>query len=436
MKMLIYIKSSKIILYLMGNDESDCLHSEYGYIYILTSKSNYYPGDIVSGNVYILQTKDFPCSILELTIRGREKVKWEELATGNQSNKENNSLIPKQEFLDKKELFRITQGLSEFKEGILQKGQYNFPFIFSIPESFPGSFEMSYGFIKAKISYSIKCVLRTSSANCKDLTFKQRLIISQKPKASILNELRKASSMIKSCLFSKGVSSISCRFEKDSYLPGETSKLLLSIDNEHCTAVMKSISVTLKQQAVFMIEKNSSSKVKNLDRVLFSKEFDGIPANNTTLNPRILELELVDVNQLYANPLVTKVDPIQPFIESSLIKCNYILSIEPFYETSCNCYDRPIILMPLYIIHPPLPNWNGVKIPSNWRPVDMKTTNIIFSPGQIQLSFYRPSFTNTIQIGNKESEQNSANPFFNQESQPLNKRTGFKDVSIELELKK
>ena len=112
MKMLIYIKSSKIILYLMGNDESDCLHSEYGYIYILTSKSNYYPGDIVSGNVYILQTKDFPCSILELTIRGREKVKWEELATGNQSNKENNSLIPKQEFLDKKELFRITQGLS------------------------------------------------------------------------------------------------------------------------------------------------------------------------------------------------------------------------------------------------------------------------------------------------------------------------------------
>ena len=218
------------------------LNNEFCEMYISTNKSVYCPGDVVSGNVFIMQKKEISASIIELTIRGKEKVSWEELLKGSQGNTNH-----KEKFQENKELFRITQALSEFKTKILKVGQYAFPFTFTFHDCFPGSFELNYGFYKAKIKYSLTCTLRSDSINQEPFEFVQSFIVRQNPKVSIINATQKASSDIKSCLFNKGISSISCKFEKDTYFPGDKAKLLIELDNQNCAVNIIHITITLVQ---------------------------------------------------------------------------------------------------------------------------------------------------------------------------------------------
>ena len=76
---------------------------------------------------------------------------------------------------------------------------------------------------------------------------KQSLIIREQHNQSHFNKQEKSEVNIKQMLLlSKGVSKLSCFFEKDVYSPDEVCRILCDIDNSRCSLNITSIIVRLE----------------------------------------------------------------------------------------------------------------------------------------------------------------------------------------------
>jgi hypothetical protein len=56
----------------MGNIDSRC-HQDSGYMYLQTSKPFYYPGEFITGTVYLRLSRPVEARHVELQVKGKEK---------------------------------------------------------------------------------------------------------------------------------------------------------------------------------------------------------------------------------------------------------------------------------------------------------------------------------------------------------------------------
>ena len=64
----------------MGNVDARC-HYEHGYFVVQTAKPFYYPGEHITGSIYIRANTHIETKYIELEIKGKEKVSFMQTET-------------------------------------------------------------------------------------------------------------------------------------------------------------------------------------------------------------------------------------------------------------------------------------------------------------------------------------------------------------------
>jgi len=105
---------------------------EHGNIVVQTDKPYFTPGEEVTGNIYISSTQNFPGSMLELRLSGKEKVEWT-------VKKNNGKHSTKRRYKDKSKIIDYVVPIHSFMGGYVATGQYTFPFKLKLPYDIPAS---------------------------------------------------------------------------------------------------------------------------------------------------------------------------------------------------------------------------------------------------------------------------------------------------------
>ncbi|CAI2364882.1 unnamed protein product [Moneuplotes crassus] len=366
----------------MGNIDSK-YKFEHGNVYLQTDKAYFVAGEQITGNIYLNLTMGFPASNLEIKVEGKEKCKW----TTRESKEVKEGDTTRTEFVDvwhKNERKVITYKVPVyyFPGGMAPPGQYTFPFSFALPSNLPASIYYC-GFDKASayIKYKIKAVLEPSmGVKAKKMKFKQPLVIRQPVSESLMAPIQSDERNVYACCCccSKGVAKITTQFEKDGYCPEETCRAMCDVDNSQCSRDINNITIELKQH-VELRSKDERTFTDN--RVLESKEYDGLAANsNTGGMTRYLELSLAgirqqarpfdDVKPLSADDLYLA-ERMQPSSHGNAVKLWYTLTVFCNYGTCCA--QEPHCTIPLTITPPPLPSFGQVQAPAGWSPTVFNT---------------------------------------------------------------
>jgi hypothetical protein len=404
----------------MGQQDSKISHTDYCDMFLETENAYYTPGDTVTGNVYLDVKRSFPAYMLELRIKGTEKVHWEESKVQTQQSepgqpmKDPNATTSSQPseivnliFKDKRKIFDVYTPIYNFADRFINPGNYTFPFTFILSDYCPGTFYINHGFHKGKIRYSMAALLRSSAHDMKDQKYKTHLVVRQKPKQVIYNQTYTSEESPCVCCCSKGVSRIEGSFERDAYVPGERANMLVKVDNTRCSLNISQIQCKLVQAISFRAQKGSMS---NINKTVAEENYDGVAAGQEIAQPKPLSLELVDKYQKYQkHDKDDYANTLQPSVYGTLINSAYTLYVKTIFEGCCMCCGpSPNLSMPLYIYAPPLPNWGKIQPPPQWNPIMYEPQKILLPAGGMRASVHVPSVQVTMNVPGMQITSNTA----------------------------
>lgn len=199
----------------------------------------YYPGERVSGKVYLRVHRQLDAFLLRLNFKGKEKSTFKcVISRVKQAESIENSKT--YVYFDRK------VNAFHFKE-TLRPGDYILPFEFHLPSILPASvlYQRQDEFAKPsmKIKYTIKAVLMARDL---DVKFKHHLVVHEKPlslvKTKQLNQtvhLSTCSFCVKvnqkecPCCFAQtaGLTNFAVTFQKNVFYPNESTNVLIKIYN-------------------------------------------------------------------------------------------------------------------------------------------------------------------------------------------------------------
>ena len=123
----------------MGNVDSRCKH-DAGYIYVMTDKPFYSPGEQVTGKIFIRCVRPVDAKYIEIEVKGKEKgsfvdeiIEWHDNADGTKraETKHVKRKSDRTVYDFKAPCFNFTSGLIP--------GDYVVPFQFTLPQGIPSS---------------------------------------------------------------------------------------------------------------------------------------------------------------------------------------------------------------------------------------------------------------------------------------------------------
>lgn len=227
----------------MGNDH--CKQFKHGSIVIRTNEPHYYPGDTISGEVYLSLAKAFEGNRLTIKIKGKEKCQFETEEThGTGENRTTHHVMR----YGKAEFYRHKLPLFTFYEDWVQPGQYTFPFCFKLNDILPSTFYFTEGRTMAKIYYHMKVELNPKHKDDETLDSETPIIIRPRPLPNNAKFLQRDVHLYKFCCLSAGHMELKCLFDKDSYCPGETAVGEVEMDNSHGSIDIEYMQFMLKNQ--------------------------------------------------------------------------------------------------------------------------------------------------------------------------------------------
>ena len=140
----------------MGNVDSRCKHA-HGYLMLQTAKPFYYPGEVVTGTVYLRATAPIDVTHIDLEVKGGEKASFEERVRRNDEWHDEKRKT-------KKTLLHFHHPCFTFAVPTLAPGDYAIPFSFTLPAHVPSSLYYKNKHIqakpKAKVKYHIRATLK------------------------------------------------------------------------------------------------------------------------------------------------------------------------------------------------------------------------------------------------------------------------------------
>ena len=101
---------------------------------------------------------------------------------------------------------------------------------------------------KAKCKYIVKTTILGTDDDDEVMKYKQVLMIREPPVKLKEDVSEFEEQEIKTmCCISQGVSSLKTSFEKNIYIPTETAKAILTVDNSKCSVGIKEITFAIEQ---------------------------------------------------------------------------------------------------------------------------------------------------------------------------------------------
>jgi hypothetical protein len=279
--------------------------STFGGVFLNFDKPYYYPGDLVTGNVYINMLNAFDTKGIELNVEVVEHTSFYHSAgiigdetkhyTPNTTYTRQEVMSHQRELVGRDDnngqtivnstatkilrqststLYRTSNLLNTWSGNRINIGQYAFPVKFGIPSNLPGSFEYYDGDSSAYVKY-IVTVKAYSRSGTNDMVYSTILIVRQPQQFfSYPNNLTDTRSITEWCFFNKGSSTLNVSYPKNFYVPGETVQVICNLNNTNCQLNATRFKLQLIQRIHLKV---NDDRMRNLyiNRIITESIVDG-----------------------------------------------------------------------------------------------------------------------------------------------------------------
>jgi len=251
----------------MGSDHSKHVN---GSIYVNFDKPFYYPGDIVTGTIFLNILNPLETRGLELTLKIQEKIKFKDTEYRTEIRREinprtgieesRNVQVPIEvERKDKSTLFQNSCVIATMMNNLFGFGQYAYPFSFTLPNFLPGSFEYYSNDISANIRYLVKARALRWNEHEQELETKSILVVRHSQQGfSYPSQVTNEAKLTTMCFFNKGTSRLTVSFPKNTYSMDEQLSVLCALDNRNSKLHCKNLKFQLIQTLILKSHKHGN----------------------------------------------------------------------------------------------------------------------------------------------------------------------------------
>jgi hypothetical protein len=246
---------------------------------------------------------------------------------------------------------------------VLQAGSFSFPFVIETPEGVPGTFQAEMKNFQAQIKYKARLLLKENRNTI--AKSKAEVVVEQALDQNRFSILTPYSGNIVCCdCCHRGTCNLTVHVDKNAYMPSETVKVWVDVDNSRARRKMSSVIVML-WRVIRLISDNR--EVGMFKKCIFKKT---VPTNIAS-GARLLTGQEICVDVELRNK-ENKLDMCATTV-GKVVQCRYYVEVSTDYG---RCISReielevPVIVIPKHI-PPPLPS-----APEDWNPVEMPITRI------------------------------------------------------------
>ena len=120
--------------------------------------------------------------------------------------------------------------LTQCNDNVINRGQYCYPFEFTLPPNLPGSFEYYDKDTSACITYTVKAKA-ISLRNAREMIKNENVIIVRQPYTNFNYPTNVTRTTQLGCYSDKGCATVNLKYDKNSYSLGETVNAHIVINN-------------------------------------------------------------------------------------------------------------------------------------------------------------------------------------------------------------
>ena len=183
-----------------------------------------------------------------LRVKGLERVNFTERRTGRDAEDRDRMLS------DEVSFFNVTMPLLTTQAGLLQPGQYQIPFSFSLPASLPGTYPEEEGMrgcetYRCSIDYEVLAYVEVPGVFTNNIRHRQLLAVTANmdPKAIHAETVVKNNKVCFLCCIPRGEIWMRASMDKSHYMPGETAMIMVEMNNGSRAAI-RHVSLRLLRQ--------------------------------------------------------------------------------------------------------------------------------------------------------------------------------------------
>ena len=312
-------------------------------INIIPDKPEYYPGENLTGKIKLTLDRRTSIKDIEMSLYFAED--WNHLCPNNKYEASNN-----------------TQCISVFCLGLnyhfnkpsnsiidLEPKEYTFPFLEKLPEYLLPSFEFPQKEFRAFLRYTLTAKTVSSNPSASSTIF---LIINSNPK----KEEDKPSHKYEK--FNKGQTGVKVFLLTKNYKITDTIPVEIEIDNLNCKLKLNECKLKLNRKIIFRDKEDFSEKYSQEDKIV--KKVFKITVNKKEKKTFNFDLDLKKISYKgfnydgFTNPYFKENKQYSDLLSSfdgNIINCHYTLIIKLKYSNRVSKEDRPILSIPIFIVH-------------------------------------------------------------------------------------
>jgi len=223
----------------------------YGEVFVHLEQDIFAPGDTVKGVVYANIKQPYNGDKICLKVKGKEFTKWIDREARHRTKPDG---TPETYYVDvprEAEVVTIKSVVDIYDwhvNAMLPPGQFSFPIQFVIPQGIPSSFFLHQGQVVGEIRYRVEAFIEPENKRLPKIKHKRTVIIKEGQKMQAqTREVGMDKKITTWCCFGQGNVAMKTYFEKDSYAPGETARVVSEIDNSKCSLPITNVSFSLVQ---------------------------------------------------------------------------------------------------------------------------------------------------------------------------------------------
>ena len=364
--------------------------------FIHLDQETYAPGEQVNGTISMLVNTPVQATDLVLKFFGGEFVHFAQMEDFRPPC--NSVVIPEEEETNLKEpneqrpgyftqnrvFYDVETPIYNFQApgtvGVIKKGQYQFPFSFTLGPQAPASFNYNWRMeghrCSAQVSYIMTAhvvdkntesimVGRTDS-----LAQREVLVVPREVMMGMNRRVEFCDKVKKLMCLDQGEIKVVAYFDKDQYSVGEKVQVILEIDNRRSGMDVQGVEVSLVQKLSFIAQGHEQTK----RTVLKSVEGDGVESGRARIGGKSYRYEISISGKM------ADLSDILGSCHGELVNCRHRLNIELDLGSMNCCRENPELYLdfPVYKVPQMLENSPTFMNNSGWNP--MVNSTFVFNP--------------------------------------------------------
>lgn len=300
-----------------------------------------------------------------MTIKGREKCHWQEEHPNTDADGQVSWEL--RQFKNTRDIYKYEHDIYKFDEGLIPAGQYEFPFLFLLPQGLPSSAHYKSG-TDAEGTIEFTCRAKFKADDHYDLAeFNNRCpIVVREAHSDHTSNVEDSSSF--------GECHLKVSLERDCYTSKDVMEVSVDINNSQSETKVDKVIMRLVNHIML---KSPDSSYKTAYTVL-EKDFAGVEKGDRLEN-EVFEFDLSETKhhehkhhfwskQKLSQDEILHAEHIQPTTNGECVKISYELEVRCVIDSPDSELEGPVCRIPLVIRSPFLPSVSEVQTPENWNP--------------------------------------------------------------------